>query len=728
MSNFTIIKNDGYQPFNRYIDIGGLRIFALDEVSDNFLNKVGSTYEAMFASNNLINLEMRSSFNDILKENYIFQRVGFDSPEYYGGGDKLPPHPINGNYKDNQTDYIWEGLTRSEASQTSEVIEHLLHTITGVGFAFQFSEWDWLDPSSKINLAMEQAIEGGYYDVSSYESIKLRGDDEGYAKVTVIEFSYWLILAEWEYFEITDNANNNTEFTLRTASDIASKLPLAHELYLDTAAKILSRPDEVLIQSLFSKESEHSDSNSGYVEETTNPSIEKNINDNIYSREGTFLGNNYTIKMLGDNEEDIYAKGTNNAYVVGRDVFSEEQVKGILDNYEYVIKSISKTLTWKGTLDFVVVVQGDTDHPTGLLPSIAFQHGEDLTGDAGALLGTNMDRVHVATYEQLTGIDLNGDEPDLGFYISVTENNEFKNYGSDVWIDPKPGPSSYSNLPKGHHDLISIITHEITHAMGLAGTLDPYWSVNHYSKSLTEIDGKYYYSSERIANLIGKDLYTEYDTGRSDDNSLDHHVLDPEGGISGINSLMSGEMYSQRWNEPGPIEYAILYDSGWTERTTGKLSETTNSSENILISHTDNTISGTLNFNTGNNIIILEGQASTYRGLSGDDVYFISNLLPKNSKTSIVDTNGSNIIQIPTNTYIDKTLFTKNAARLTLEDSREITISGANDFTYNIGGNITNADKGIDISFSEFTEIFGVSDILDASSSQIGEISDLYII
>jgi hypothetical protein len=452
------------------------------------------------------------------------------------------------------------------------------------------------------------------------------------------------------------------------------------------------------------------------------------LDESIYSREGTFLGNNYTIKMLGDNEEEIYAKGTGNAFVVGRDVFSEEQVKGILDNYEYVIKSISKTLTWKGTLDFVVVVQGDTGHPTGLLPSIAFQHGEDLTGEAGVLLGTNEDRVHVATYEQLTGIDLNGDEPDLGFYINVTENNEFKNYGVDVWIDPDPNLTSYSNLPEGQHDLISIITHEITHAMGLAATLDPYWSVNHYSKSLTEKDGQYYYSSERIINLIGKDLYTEYEAGRSDDDSLDHHVLDPEGGISGIASLMSGEMYSQRWSEPGPIEYAILYDSGWTERTTGKLSETINPSENILISHTENTISGTLNFNKGNNIIILEGQASTYRGLSGDDVYFISNLLPKSSKTSIVDTDGSNIIQIPTNTYIDKTLFTKNAARLTLEDGREITISGANNFTYNVGGNITNADKGIDISFSEFAEIFGVSNILDSSSSMNGEISDLYII
>ena len=452
------------------------------------------------------------------------------------------------------------------------------------------------------------------------------------------------------------------------------------------------------------------------------------LDNSIYSREGTFLGNNYTIKMLGDNEEEIYAKGTGNAFVVGRDVFSEEQVKGILDNYEYVIKSISKTLSWKGTLDFVVVVQGDTGHPTGLLPSMAFQHGEDLTGEAGVLLGTNEDRVHVATYEQLTGIDLNGDEPDLGFYINVTENNEFKNFDVDVWIDPDPNLTSYSNLPEGQHDLISIITHEITHAMGLAGTLDPYWSVNHYSKSLTEKDGQYYYSSERITNLIGKDLYTEYEAGRSDDDSLDHHVLDPEGGISGIASLMSGEMYSQRWSEPGPIEYAILYDSGWTERTTGKLSETISSDHNVLQAHSENTLSGTLNFNAGDNIVILDGQGKNYRGLSGDDTYFVSQLIPKNTKLSITDTDGTNIIQVPANTYVDKSLFTKNAARLTLEDGREITINSADKFSYNIGGNITNGTKGTDLTFSEFAEIFGVYDILDSSGAQTGALSDLYII
>ena len=186
--------------------------------------------------------------------------------------------------------------------------------------------------------------------------------------------------------------------------------------------------------------------------------------------------------------------------------------------------------------------------------------------------------------------------------------------------------------------------------------------------------------------------------------------------------------YDYSWREPTDLDWAVIQDIGWTKKTEGILSETINLSENILISHTENTISGTLNFNTGNNIIILEGQASTYRGLDGDDVYFISNLLPKSSKISIVDTEGFNIVQIPTNTYIDKTLFTKNAARLTLEDGREITISGANNFTYNIGGNITNANKGTDLTFTEFAEIFGVNNILDASSSQNGLISDLYII
>ena len=159
-----------------------------------------------------------------------------------------------------------------------------------------------------------------------------------------------------------------------------------------------------------------------------------------------------------------------------------------------------------------------------------------------------------------------------------------------------------------------------------------------------------------------------------------------------------------------------------------QLSSTANSDKNILEAHSDSVLSGTLNFNAGENIIILDGQAKNYRGLEGDDTYFVSQLLPKSGKVSITDTEGTNTIQIPYNTYVDKTLFTKNAARLTLEDGREITINSADKFSYNVGGNVTDGTTGVDLTYTEFATTFGVNDILNSSGAQTGAISDMYII
>ena len=158
------------------------------------------------------------------------------------------------------------------------------------------------------------------------------------------------------------------------------------------------------------------------------------------------------------------------------------------------------------------------------------------------------------------------------------------------------------------------------------------------------------------------------------------------------------------------------------------LSETPDSTKNILAAHSETSLSGTLNFNSGDNIIILDGQGKNYRGLSGDDNYFVSQLLPKSTKVSITDTEGTNTIQIPTNTYIDKTLFTKNAARLTLQDGREITINSADKFLYNVGGNKTDGTAGTDLTFPQFALVFGISDVLNSSGAQTGTISDQYII
>ena len=159
-----------------------------------------------------------------------------------------------------------------------------------------------------------------------------------------------------------------------------------------------------------------------------------------------------------------------------------------------------------------------------------------------------------------------------------------------------------------------------------------------------------------------------------------------------------------------------------------QLSSTLDSNKGILSANSESSQSGTLNYNSGNNIIVADSQAKTLRGLDGDDTYFISNLLTKNSSIEIIDTSGSNIIQIAANTKVVKTLWTKDATRLTFEDDRVITINGADNFTFNMGGNVTDGTEGADLTFTEFALSFGISDVLDISGSETGAITDMYII
>ena len=158
------------------------------------------------------------------------------------------------------------------------------------------------------------------------------------------------------------------------------------------------------------------------------------------------------------------------------------------------------------------------------------------------------------------------------------------------------------------------------------------------------------------------------------------------------------------------------------------LSESPDTSKNIIKPFNETSKAGTLNFSSGDNIIIADGQAKTLRGLDGNDTYFVSNLLPKDSTIEIIDTSGTNTVQIAANTKVIKTLWTKDAARLTFEDDRVITINGADKFTFNMGGNVTDGTEGIDLTFAEFALSFGIDDVLNLSGSDTGTVTDLYII
>ena len=247
-----LTEDIGKVDFTQHVDSNNLRIFAKEDVSSDFLNKVGQAYEAMFEDNVKIDQSMRSHYLTTSLEEHVYQRVGlvssFEENEQYAHNTKTP-NP----YRHNCTDFIWEESSGGPG-QINEVIEHLLHTVTAVILKLAHpNDWGYMKSSSRLRQAMQEAIDKGVYDISSYDNMK--GDNEGYNHVITQEYAYWLILAEWDYFVISGNKQEgmtgNIEFSLGTPSEIREQLPLGHQLYVDYVEQILTEPDKTLIESLF---------------------------------------------------------------------------------------------------------------------------------------------------------------------------------------------------------------------------------------------------------------------------------------------------------------------------------------------------------------------------------------------------------------------------------------------------------------------------------------------
>ena len=437
--------------------------------------------------------------------------------------------------------------------------------------------------------------------------------------------------------------------------------------------------------------------------------IEEIIDD--IDRSGSFAKNKYTI--------DIYGKEISK--------LSEETKTLILDNTEYVIKDLATKMSWKGTMDFGINVNTDSNKPTGVVSAIAFNMATNSSGE----------RVHSATHEQETGEDLNGITVDLGMNISLQDSydpeiGQLTVYSANLWFDPNPNPNSFSNKPGNdgstdspldYFDFISIVYHEVFHSMGIAYDPNNPNNSNRYSDNVLPADseGNSYYSSDRANAILEGGILL-------DDELLDHWDLGPPVNGKVVTIMNSAGYYDFSWRDPADIDWAVIQDIGWTKKTEGILSKTIDPNKNTLEAFSESSKGGTLNFSSGNNIIVADGQAKTLRGLDGDDTYFISNLLPKNSSMTIIDTSGINIIQIPSNTQVAKSQWAKDTVRLTFEDSRVITVNNADTFTYNIGGNVTSGAAGTDLNFSEFGFLFGINDILNMSGSALGAEVDMYIV
>ena len=246
-----IVEDDSFLDYHRYIDVVGLRMFILPEVGDEFIYKVSEVYYLMLQEGEHIDQDIRNSYLQTVKNESVFQKIGYEGPERYGL-DSDPPGvdccPGKG-YEDNHTDFIWEYPDASADDQIGEVVEHLLHTVTGVAFALEFTEWNWENPNSEIILAMNEAIEKKIFDISSYEEIKNSGNIEDFNRITSIEFAFWGIITEWGYGDLYDLPND--EFTISTPNEVKEELPLFHKLFEDTIKTIFTPPNKDYLRELF---------------------------------------------------------------------------------------------------------------------------------------------------------------------------------------------------------------------------------------------------------------------------------------------------------------------------------------------------------------------------------------------------------------------------------------------------------------------------------------------
>jgi Ca2+-binding RTX toxin-like protein len=128
----------------------------------------------------------------------------------------------------------------------------------------------------------------------------------------------------------------------------------------------------------------------------------------------------------------------------------------------------------------------------------------------------------------------------------------------------------------------------------------------------------------------------------------------------------------------------------------------------------------TINASTGADIIVPSNNGTTYRGLEGNDTYILSNAIAANAKVTIVDTNGSDTIQLVDGLSITSSRFAADSVQLTLSNGAVVTINNADQFTFEVGGNETSGVTGSSNTYAQLASAMGVSSLPTGSTISDG--------
>ncbi len=238
--NTGIVPADEYPPFTKKITVYGFTLVGRDNITDDFMNNVAKTIIEMFPQGGSIDGALQESF---IRNMYEYRAL---IPLYKGRDRITDPEDLAAWNVTRSRNSVCDVIMELEGRQVMEVVEHILHYANDVGLHYTFPDEWAVTTESQLYQFMLEAVEKGYYDVSSYERIE---DEERRIRVSLQEFGYWIISTVWDLQE--PYGPGHDEWTIRNNADLQDKMPQLYEMYEQTVSKIMVSPGHSLLGELF---------------------------------------------------------------------------------------------------------------------------------------------------------------------------------------------------------------------------------------------------------------------------------------------------------------------------------------------------------------------------------------------------------------------------------------------------------------------------------------------
>ena len=258
-----------YPPFTKSLPINGMTLVSLGAISgapavnDSFVEKVARTIEMILDPNATgITYDKQAAVLQSMQSKRAIQRIGYVGMGEYSPALETLPGWDNTNDTNANVDFVWENPSSSVGGQITEVIEHVLHTITTFGLPGAYPNvFNQTSPSGPTFAAMSEAINNGTFDTSGYVQQPGQSNNE-YNALLMREYLFLLIYAEWNF--IATYVSGGTlapEWTASTPVLVASQNPLGHALYTNYISKLLATPSTTILNTIFAT----SATPSGYI-------------------------------------------------------------------------------------------------------------------------------------------------------------------------------------------------------------------------------------------------------------------------------------------------------------------------------------------------------------------------------------------------------------------------------------------------------------------------------